>query len=291
MGGLAIVSGFLVTVLIILPFLPELRTIQFVGFVGGMVIIVLLGMLDDVYTLSAKYKLLIQIIAALIVISTGTAIHVELPFIELSGRLDAPVTLVWIIGVTNAVNLIDGVDGLAAGVSAISALCIMALCLMGENYMAAVYTTLLAGSCLGFLPRNFSPAEIIMGDTGSTFLGFVLAVSSILGVYKSYAVLSVAIAMLALALPIFDTVFAMLRRALSGKPIMEADRGHLHHRLIDSGYSHKKAVVLLYLISAVAAALAILIAIHNAATAVAIIASIVIGLMMIFIYNKRLDKK
>ncbi len=289
MGGLAIVFGFAASMLVSLPFVPELRSIQFLGFSIGAMIIVLLGMLDDIYQLNAKVKFLVQLIAAFIVIFTGTTFHIMVwPFMLLPGKFDIPLTLLWIVGLTNAVNLIDGVDGLAAGVSTIGAGCLMVLCILSGNGLAVVFTAAIAGSCLGFLPRNFSPAEIIMGDTGSTFLGFVLACSSLIGVFKSYAVLSIVVAVLALALPIFDTLFAMMRRAINRKPIMSADRGHLHHRLIDAGYSHKSAVLLLYGLSAATGIIAIGISLKDVRAIIVTVISLAIFFIMMYAYRKRL---
>lgn len=289
MGGIAIVLGFMAAMCFVVFFLEELRTTQFLGFIIGALIIVVLGMLDDVYSLSAKTKLAVQIVAALIVIFTGTTIGLVIwPIKTFLDNFDIPITLVWIVGVTNAVNLIDGVDGLAAGVSSIASLCLMALCIISGSAVAVVFSATLAGACLGFLPRNFSPADVIMGDTGATFLGFVLAVSSIIGVYKSYALLSVVIAVLALALPIFDTLFAMIRRFLKGKPIMSADRGHLHHRLIDSGYSHKQTVVIMYGLSAITGTIAILIALRDLRATLIVLLSLGVLFLMIYAYRKRI---
>lgn len=291
MGGIAIVLGFMLTMGFVVLYLEELRTTQFLGFVIGALIIVVLGMLDDIYTLSAKAKLAVQIVAALVVIFTGTTIKLVFwPVSTFLYNFDIPITLVWIVGVTNAVNLIDGVDGLAAGVSSIASLCLMTLCVISGSAVAVVFTAALAGACLGFLPRNFSPAEVIMGDTGSTFLGFVLAVSSIMGVYKSYALLAVVIAVLALALPILDTLFAMVRRALNGKPIMSPDRGHLHHRLIDAGYSHKQTVVILYGLSAVTGVIAILIAVRDLRATAVVLLSLFVLFLMIYAYRKRVGQ-
>lgn len=291
MGGIAIVLGFMVTMLILMPFMPELRSTQFIGFIVGAIVIVILGMLDDIYDLKARIKLVVQIIAALIVVYSGTRISVvNWPISTAFEPISAPITLIWIIGVTNAVNLIDGVDGLAAGVSGIGALCLMILCILSGSELAVVLSATLCGSCLGFLPRNFSPAEVFMGDTGATFLGYVLAVSSIIGVYKGYALLSVLIAALALALPIFDMLFAMIRRFIKGKPIMQADRGHLHHRLIDSGYSHKQAVCILYGISAIGAGLSILIAMKDMRAIIVAVVSVMVLSLMLFVYKRRVFK-
>lgn len=291
MGGLAIVLGFMSTILLLTPFVADFLSVQFLGFIIGGVIIFILGMLDDVYELSAKFKFVVQIIAAVIVVYTGTRIDfIMWPFWQYFKNFSAPITILWIIGVINAVNLIDGVDGLAAGVTSIAALCLTFLCILSGSEIAVVLTSTLAGSCLGFLPRNFSPAEVYMGDTGSTFLGYVLAVSSCIGVYKSYAVLSVFIAVLAMALPILDTLFAMIRRAIHHKPIMSPDRGHLHHRLIDSGYTHTQAVMILYGLSFISAIIAILIAIKDFRATIVVFIFFLVLLLMLYVYGSRTNK-
>ncbi len=288
MGGLAIVTGFFGAMVVMLPFVGELFSLQFLGFCIGAGMIVLLGMADDIYYLSAKPKFLVQLLAAIVVVATGTVFKVNVwPFTLIPGFLDAPFTVFWIVGLTNAVNLIDGVDGLAAGVSSIGAICLTILCILSGSELAVVFTATIAGSCLGFLPRNFSPAEIIMGDTGSTFLGFVLAVSSIIGVFKSYAFMSVVVGILVLALPIFDTLFAMGRRFANGKPIMSADRGHLHHRLIDAGYSHKSTVITLYGISGAFGIAAIILSTQNLRAILVMLLFLSVFAAMIYVYRKR----
>ncbi len=288
MGGVAIILGFIITLLMLSPFITELKVVQFIGFIVGALVIIVVGILDDIYSLRPKTKFAFQIVAALIVIFTGTKIEfVTWPILANLNMFSMPITLVWIVGVINAVNLIDGLDGLAAGVSSICAMALMVLCILSGTPLAVVLTAALAGSCFGFLPRNFSPAEVIMGDSGSLFLGYVLATSSIIGVFKSYALLSVVIAIFALALPIFDTAFAMLRRALNGKPIYEADRGHLHHRLVDAGLSHSRAVIVLYGISALMGVAAIIIALQDfRAVFILGIFVFVMGLM-VYVYKKR----
>lgn len=289
MGGIAIVLGFVISLLVLLPFLPELHNAQFLGFMVGALIIVGVGIVDDIKNLRARVKLVFQIIASLVVIYSGTEItFVTWPFTAYIEPFSPVVTLIWIVGVTNAVNLIDGVDGLAAGVTAISAVTIMVLCILSGSPLAVVLTASLAGSCMGFLPRNFSPAEVFMGDTGSTFLGFVLAVSSIIGVFKSYAILSVVLVACCLALPIFDTLFAIIRRTINKRPIMEADRGHLHHRLIDSGMSHRRAVVILYALSGAMGLISIMIAMHDLRALIVISIFIAVFGLMLFTYNKRI---
>ena len=153
--------------------------------------------------------------------------------------------------ITNSVNLIDGLDGLAVGVSTICSLTMLAIAVMVSEPNVAIVVAALAGGCIGFLPYNINPAKIFMGDTGATFLGFILATLSVQGLFKFYAVVSFAVPFLILGLPIFDTVFAFIRRAVKGQNPMHADRSHVHHRLIDMGLSQKQAVAILYVISAI----------------------------------------
>ncbi len=292
MGGVAIVLGFMVTVLVLSRFDTTMDLKQFAGFVVGAAIIVVLGMLDDIKNLSAKLKFCVQIVAALIVIFSGTRINLVMwPVTTYLQTFSVPITLLWIVGVTNAVNLIDGLDGLAAGVSSIASLCLMVLCIMTGSSTAVMLTAALAGACLGFLPRNFNPAEIFMGDSGSTFLGFVLAVTSILGVFKGYAILALIVSMLCLGLPVFDTIFAMLRRIAKHKPIMEADRGHLHHRLIDRGFSQKQAVLILYGISLLCGLLAIFISFKDSRTIVVVLLMVIVLSFVIYYFNAHVKNK
>lgn len=285
MGGIAIVAGFMITLFISIQFITVLDWKQVIGITSGALIIFLLGFFDDIYELSAKLKFLIQILAATIVALSGVSIpFISIPFIGNApmflDMLSIPITVIWIVGITNAVNFIDGLDGLAAGVSSIASLCLMVLSIYSGYPIAILLTTILAGSCLGFLPYNFNPASIFMGDTGSTFLGFILAVTSILGLLKSYTIVTIVVAVLVLGLPVFDTAFAIIRRLLAGKPITAPDRGHLHHRLVDSGYSQKQAVITLYAISGVFGLSAIAVANHDFRFIVAIF--IIMGLLLYF---------
>ncbi|WP_341875807.1 MraY family glycosyltransferase [Defluviitalea saccharophila] len=298
MGGIAIFLGFIITVFFITPLVEAFQWKQISGLLMGGLIIFLLGFFDDIYNLNAKLKLCVQILAALVVIYSDIRIEfVTWPFAEsntlLLEKLSVPITLFWIVGVTNAVNLIDGLDGLAAGVSSIAAICLMTLSILSPNPIgpvAAVLTAALAGSCLGFLPHNFNPAKIFMGDTGSTFLGFTLAVTSVQGFIKGYTAVTIIIAVLVLALPIFDTTFAILRRIINRRPIMEADRGHLHHRLVDKGYSQKKAVITLYGISGGFGIIGILIAQKDTVVALGVFIAMAVALYMI-IYDNQGDNQ
>ena len=253
MGGLAIFLGFLLAVLVFAPLTTQLR-----GMLLGAVVIVVLGIFDDIYSLPAMLKFVVQIVAALIAVGSGNMIEVlsnpnifsSNPYWEL-GWLAWPVTVIWIVAITNAVNLIDGLDGLACGVSTISSLSMLVIALVLGEGDVAILLAALAGGCVGFLPYNLNPAKIFMGDTGSTFLGFVLAVVSIQGMFKMYSVISFVVPFLMLGLPIFDTAFAFIRRIAKGQSPMKPDRSHVHHRLIDMGFSQKQAVAVLYVISAI----------------------------------------
>ena len=253
MGGLAIFFGFILSILVFLPLSEPLR-----GMLLGAVIIVVLGIFDDIYALPAKPKFLVQILAALIAVLMGNRVYaISNPNIFSSnpiwdlGWLSIPVSVIWIVAITNAVNLIDGLDGLACGVSTISALTMLVIALCVAEPDVAILMAALAGACIGFLPYNANPAKIFMGDTGATFLGFVMAVASINGLFKLYNIISFAVPFLMLGLPIFDTCSAIVRRVSHGQSPMTADRSHVHHKLIDMGFSQKQAVAVLYIISAI----------------------------------------
>ena len=220
MGGLAIFLGFLLSALIFVPMDQANR-----GMLLGAVVIVILGIFDDIYALPALPKLLVQIGAALIAVLHGNVIEVlsnpnlfsENPYWSL-GSLAIPLSVIWIVAITNAVNLIDGLDGLAVGVATISSLTMLVIAMLVSEGMVALMMAALAGGCIGFMPYNMNPAKIFMGDTGSTFLGFILAVVSIQGLFKFYTIISFAVPFLMLGLPLFDTCFAILRAVERAKP-------------------------------------------------------------------------
>ena len=263
MGGLAIFAGFLVSVLFFVPLGTEFRSILI-----GALILVVLGIIDDIVALKPKTKFAGQIIAALIPALSGVSIHgIVNPFVpgqySTLGIFSIPLTVIWIVGITNAVNFIDGLDGLACGVSAIATVTMFIIAvLFGEIYIALMMAAL-AGACLGFLPYNMNPAKIFMGDTGSMFLGYILATVSIQGLFKFYAVISFAVPFILLGLPIFDTGFAIVRRLLKGQSPLQADRGHVHHRLIDLGFDQKQSVAILYTFSALMGLTAVILARTN----------------------------
>jgi len=250
LGGLAIYLGFVLTTLIFSQeFTPTVITIL-LGGTG----IVLLGMLDDIFRLKASIKFIVQIGLAFIAVNQGITVErifwfgKEIPF----GGWSIPITILWIVGLTNAINLIDGLDGLSCGVSAISAASLLLVSiLMGESHAATLLMAVLVGACVGFLPFNLNPAKIFMGDTGAMFLGYTLSVISIEGVLKMHTLVSFVIPILIFAFPIFDTAFAFTRRILHGKSPFSPDRGHLHHRLIDMGLNQKQTVAILYAVCAI----------------------------------------
>jgi UDP-GlcNAc:undecaprenyl-phosphate GlcNAc-1-phosphate transferase len=245
LGGLAIVIGATAGLLYLTPKIPFLIPIM----IGGLIILIV-GILDDKYSLSPRMKLLGQLAAACIVVFSGLEIEfITLPFMEERlqlGPFGYVLAIIWIVGVTNAINLIDGLDGLAGGVSAIAMTSILAMAVINHNILVIILTVILIGSTLGFLAFNFYPAKIFMGDTGALFLGFAIAVISIDGLYKSVTLFSLIIPIMILGIPIFDTLFAIMRRVLNKQKISAPDKSHLHHCLIAMGFSHRTTVLIIY---------------------------------------------
>ncbi|NLJ78302.1 MAG: undecaprenyl/decaprenyl-phosphate alpha-N-acetylglucosaminyl 1-phosphate transferase [Tissierellia bacterium] len=269
MGGLAI---YISIVLVSLIFIPMDRSLL-ATIIGGTVILVS-GIIDDIWDLSPKGKLLFQIAAAIVLILGDVRIMgITNPFsktLEIIplNSLSIPITIFWVVGITNTVNLIDGLDGLAAGVTMIASLSFLMVAIRFGYISIIIMSATVAGACLGFLPYNFNPATIFMGDTGALFLGFILSALSIEGVMKSVATIAIVVPILILGVPIFDTTLAIFRRLLSGRSIAEADDGHLHHKLLRMGYSQRKTVIILYIISAIFGLCATLIARINSKGAV-----------------------
>lgn len=255
LGGLAIYLSFLAGFIFLQPESPYLIPILLGSFV-----IILTGIVDDIIELSAKWKLAGQILAAGIVIAGGVQVEfINLPF---DGRLDLgwfaiPLTLLWIIGITNAINLIDGLDGLAAGVSSIVLMTLVGIAFTMGNLFVVALGLILLGSTLGFLVYNFYPAKIFMGDTGALFLGFMIAVISLLG-FKNVTLFSLLIPVIILGVPISDTLFAIIRRMVNKTPLSAPDKSHLHHCLLRLGFSHRKTVLIIYAMSSMFGLAAIL---------------------------------
>ena len=255
-GGLGIYAAFMVSIIItaIMTDIEGESLKEIIGLIISGSFIVFVGIVDDYKNLPAKTKLLGQIIAAVILV---LIFDVRIDFITdpfgdyiYLEWFAIPVTLFWLVGLTNTVNLIDGLDGLAAGVSAIAAITIMLVALEQNFLLVAILTAAIAGAAGGFLFYNSHPARIFMGDTGSMFLGFMLAGISVIGAVKSTATIALVVPILALGVPILDTTFAIIRRFLGGRPIFQPDKGHLHHRLLSIGFTQRQAVFLMYVISA-----------------------------------------
>ena len=253
-GGLgiyiAVMISVIATVFASMPYV-EMRH-EIIGLIFSASLIVLLGLVDDYKNLSAMTKFLGQIVAATI-LAVGFDVRIDFitdPFGDyfyLEWWAAVPATIFWLVGLTNTVNLIDGLDGLAAGISAIASITIFLVALQNNFFLVAGLTAALAG----FLFFNFHPAKIFMGDTGSMFFGFMLAGISVMGSMKSTATITLVVPILALGVPILDTTFAIIRRLLGGQPIFKPDKGHLHHRLLNMGFTQRQAVFLIYVISAV----------------------------------------
>lgn len=243
-GGLAIFLGVLLGVLYLHPYDPRLTAIFF-----GAIIIIITGMLDDKYELSPVAKLTGQLLATSLVISSGLIIkQITLPIFGLIdlGFLSVLITILWIVGITNAINLIDGLDGLAAGVTTIAFVCMFVMAIHDYRILAAYLCIVMIGANIGFLYHNFHPAKMYMGDTGSNFLGYMIAVVSILGLFKNITVISFIVPVILLAVPIMDTLFAVIRRFNNGQNIMFPDNQHIHYQLMEKGFSHRQTVCIIY---------------------------------------------
>ncbi len=256
LGGLAIMLGFLSGFAYIHPYMPNNT-----AFIVGALILVLTGVVDDKYKISPKYKLIMQILAAVIVTMYGVKINfLQLPhygYIQL-GWWSYPISILWIVGLTNAINLVDGLDGLASGVSSIALGALLIMGILNYQTLAITLCVLLLGGTIGFLFFNVHPARIFMGDAGSMFIGYTIAIISILGLFKSITFFSVIIPVVVLAVPIFDTSFAIIRRALNGQKLSSPDKGHLHHCLMRMGFSHRTTVFIIYTISLIFGVVAII---------------------------------
>jgi len=260
-GGLAIYVSIIACMFV---YMPHTRTNLFT--MAGATIIVLTGVVDDMYGMPAKIKMLMQLIAAAVAITGGVQIHFISNPLSATGIsylldwLSIPISLFWIVGITNTINLIDGLDGLASGVASIAATTLLfTAATMGHDFIM-MQCAIIAGASLGFLPFNFNPAKIFMGDTGSLLLGYMLAVTSVSGMVKSVAAVALAVPVFALGLPIFDTAFAIIRRYINKKPIMEADKDHLHHKLMKIGLNQRQTVLVMYFISMMLGIVAVIIA-------------------------------
>ncbi|MFC0525400.1 glycosyltransferase family 4 protein [Pontibacillus salicampi] len=244
LGGLAIFLSFIIGMLF---FFPDSQ--YTLPLIIGSTIIIITGVLDDMRELSPKVKMAGQLAAAIVVVLGGVEVEfINLPFGEGKlefGMFSVPITILWIVGITNAINLIDGLDGLAAGVSSIALLTVSGMAITMGNTFVVMAGFITLGSTLGFLIYNFYPAKIFMGDTGALFLGYIISVLSLLG-FKNVTLFSFVIPVIILGVPISDTIFAIVRRFVHKKPLSSPDKSHLHHNLLRLGYSHPETVLMIY---------------------------------------------
>ncbi|BDH60775.1 undecaprenyl-phosphate alpha-N-acetylglucosaminyl 1-phosphate transferase [Lysinibacillus sp. PLM2] len=276
LGGLAIFLSFLIGLLILRP-----DSQYIVAIVIGATLIIITGVLDDMYEISAKAKMLGQLAAAGIIVFYG-GIQIEFITLPFGGELEfgflsIPVTILWIIGITNAINLIDGLDGLAAGVSTIALITLSVMAFIMADFFVLAVAALLACSTIGFLFYNFHPAKIFMGDTGALFLGFMIAVLSLLG-FKNITMVSFIIPVIMLGVPISDTFFAIVRRVRNKQKWSDPDKSHLHHRLIDIGFSHRQTVLIIYGIAAMFGLFAIIFSMAKIWGAILLVTVILVAL-------------
>ena len=276
LGGLAVIAGFVMSAIYLVITMKVENKIDFISdgldkkilgvFLGG-TILTIICFIDDVKGIKPLVKLAGQLLSAIVVASCGVLIdNFVIPFkehsiiiIEVFGYI---LTIGWIVGITNAINLIDGLDGLSSGITLIACISLLIIfSLNGSPLIAIILITALAGGIVGFLPYNFNPAKTFIGDVGSNFMGFAIAVISILGVAKTYTAIVIIAPIIVLALPIFDTIWAIIRRIVKSKSIkgvFKADKGHLHHKLMARGYTQKQAVLILYGITATLGMVAII---------------------------------
>lgn len=277
LGGIAVIAGFTISLMYLISVMHIEGSInlfnnnqyfkKLLGIGIGTIIITITGIIDDTREIKPLQKLLGQVFAAIVVVSFGVQIEdINIPYftnLGLSHELSIIATIIWIVGITNAINLIDGLDGLSSGIALISCISLLIIFALNDSpTIAILIITSLVGALVGFLPFNFSPAKTFIGDTGSNFLGYILSIVSILGVAKTYTAVVIALPMLVLGLPIFDVTWAIIRRIIKGKSIkaiFQADKGHLHHRLVATGFSQKQAVLVLYAVSAALGVFAIII--------------------------------
>ncbi len=275
MGGVAIYLAFVIGTLSLGVYTRQIAALLVAG-----TIVMIFGFVDDARGISPKIKLLGQVFASLVLIQGGFCIRfitnpIDGGLISL-GVFAIPVTVIWLTGLSNAVNLIDGLDGLSAGVSAIAALTMTIVCFTQGDILTATLAAILAASAFGFLRYNFHPAKTFMGDCGSLFLGFVLGALAVMGLSKGATVISIFIPMIIMGIPIFDTFFAIVRRMFLHRPIFQADNGHLHHSLLSLGLSHKQTVLIIYAISVILGFCAVLMALLTSSQAVMVLIIITI---------------
>ncbi|MBR5137368.1 MAG: undecaprenyl/decaprenyl-phosphate alpha-N-acetylglucosaminyl 1-phosphate transferase [Clostridia bacterium] len=297
MGGLAVFGAFMLTLLVFaalgvfkLSAFP--LSLRFWMLLAGCVIIEIIGVSDDVCDLSYKIRMPFQLLAAVLVATQSRIEFITNPFNEmgysvLPGWISWVVTILWIVGMTNATNLIDGLDGLSSGLSAITAVCIFTIALMNGDVLGAFVAAVLLGSVLGFLPYNLFPASIFIGDSGAPLMGFILAAVSIGGSYKLTATISVIVPMFVMIVPLFDTASSIIRRVANGQSPMQADRQHLHHKLVDLGFSQKEAVLILYAVCMAFGVMSIVLTAVGPVAAIGVFVVLAIAMTVGFVLSYR----
>ena len=267
LGGIAIVFSFLVATGVALtarrlfhPVGASFSLHPLVTILPPAILIFTLGVYDDIRTAGPYFKFFVQAVAATMLFSGGLRI-LDIPLLfgahQFSWMVGLPLTIFWVIAITNAFNLIDGLDGLAAGSALFSTLVMFVVAILGNASLLSLITLALAGAVLGFLRYNFNPATIFLGDCGSLFMGFMLSALSLYGAQKAPTIIAVAIPLVSFGLPILETSLSVLRRFISGRPVFTADREHIHHKLLEHGWSHRQVVIILYGVSAVFALLSL----------------------------------
>ena len=295
-GGLAVFLAFMVGYMLFAD-----MSVQMLSILMGGIIIILTGLIDGINSIKARYKLIAQFFAAAIVVLYGGIYFSEVTFLGLNFNFAAPlsqiISIVFIVAIVNAINLIDGLDGLCSGVSSIYFLTIsiIAFILNKAGGLDITLCLIMLGSTLGFLLHNFPPATIYLGDTGSMFLGYMISVISLLG-FKVTTLTSLVVPLLILAIPIFDTTTAIIRRLLKGESIGSADKEHFHHQLLKMKFSTRTTVLIIYVINILFAFVSILYIIGDAQQAIAIYVMLMVLLLFIILktnilFEHRKDKK
>ena len=291
-GGLAIAIAMLVPFAVLIAkhgFLDEsvhqIEGAKLAVILGASVFMMIVGLVDDIRGLPARVKFLTQIVAAVAICAFGiriSVISVKGVFTLNLGWLGCPLTVLWIVGITNAVNLIDGLDGLCAGICAVTCAVVGIFAVYTGHTLVAALMASLLGSLVGFLYFNFNPARIFMGDSGTYFLGFLLAATSVMCCTKATAFVALALPALALGVPIFDTLFSILRRFLERRSIFAPDRSHIHHRLVDMGLRQRHVVIFLYVVTALAAGMGVFMMFTQRADTLIVFACVALLLMLVF---------
>src|SRR5438552_13465568 len=267
LGGVAIYLSFLISIAIALVAnryfqgllsAPSIRTLLTILVPGTLIF--LLGVYDDIHPVGPYTKFAVQAVAASMLFAGGLRI-LNLPVLfgaqHFTWTVGLPITILWVLAITNAFNLIDGLDGLAAGSALFSTLVVFVVAVFSGSPLVSLLTISLAGAILGFLRYNFNPATIFLGDCGSLFIGFMLSALALYGAQKAPTIIAVAIPMVSFGLPILEPSLSVLRRLISGRPVFTADREHIHHKLLQRGMSHRQVVIVLYAVSAVFALLSL----------------------------------